>query len=81
MNKPRILTFEEWLKANPEYKNKTRKCEECDGVGISECSECLQEITCDWCDGEGKVWIAQEVYWHERRKDEERWLAYQMRAV
>lgn len=81
MNEPHFLTFEEWLKVNPEYKDKTRKCEECDSTGWADCPECGNTQPCGACDGEGRIEIAYEVYQQQKHQDEARWLAYQMRAV
>ena len=45
------------------------KCEWCDGIGISECDECVSEIECPDCNGSGKVNIGRQEYNKQLVKD------------
>jgi hypothetical protein len=39
----------------PEYKDKYKDCNECNGEGRIECTCCGQDMDCDECDGEGEI--------------------------
>lgn len=43
------------IHALPEMVDKYEECEECDGVGSTECNCCGQDVECEWCDGEGEI--------------------------
>lgn len=54
---PNFMTYEEWLKANPDIKEEETEetCTECGGDGEVECWHCGSAMDCEACDGTGKV--------------------------
>lgn len=75
-NLPRVLTYEEWLKATGTQK-RVIKCEECDGEGFTDCYACGQEIDCEECGGRGEWDETKLEYEGQRERDIERWKAFQ----
>lgn len=51
------LTYDEWIKVNPEIKNKTTKCSQCQGAG------------CFYCDNTGKRNTAHKIYKRQLQRD------------
>jgi hypothetical protein len=48
------------IQKEPEYENKYKDCNQCDGHGTVECDCCGHENECDECDGEGTVVCGEE---------------------
>ena len=70
--KSQFLSYEEWIKLNPELLEQEEECDECDGQGTKECSECGQDIECEECEGTGKQNSAKLIYDKQLKKEKER---------
>lgn len=59
------------IKKTPEYQDKYKECDECDGEGQIQCSCCGHEYECEECDGEGEVICGkEETGYHKFPEDE-----------
>ena len=57
-----FLTYEEWLKKNPDAELEEVECEDCEGTGRTECFHCGHEMECENCEGTGKSQSARSLY-------------------
>lgn len=71
MNTFQYMTYEQWLKANPEVEMEEEDCPDCDGTGEVTCHCCGHEHDCDKCDGIGVVKGAKQMYLEQLAKDKE----------
>ncbi len=83
MMKYGIISFEDWIKKNPEIeeeeKESKEKCPDCHGDGWVECSECGHESKCENCDGTGVITreSAEIIYYRQVEQDRQKCLQYQ----
>jgi DnaJ-class molecular chaperone len=70
------LSYEEWISAYPEVLEEEEDCPACAGSGESECPYCEQAMTCEACDGSGKVMSAEMAYVRQLQQDQKRWERY-----
>lgn len=68
-----MLSFEGWLKANPDMRDAEEPCFACEGRGYwtaeNENSGQTANIECDECDGTGLIPAAFEKYLQLRNKE------------
>ena len=84
MNKPKFLSYDEWLKENWELDDgedeHMEECPKCDGRGERDCTcdKCgdEHEEECPQCDGMGEISIAPRIYEEQKKADELRWKKY-----
>ncbi len=48
------------IQKEPEYEDKYKDCDHCDGVGTVECDCCGHENECEECNGEGTIVCGEE---------------------
>ena len=60
----KLLSYEEWIKQNPEAKE---ECDNCFGTGKTDCPHCNQEMDCEKCDGIGHY--GRRLYREQLGKD------------
>lgn len=53
MTKPKVISFDEWLKSRTDEEQEKLKCPDCNGSGNCSC-HCGDEHECGTCDGTGK---------------------------
>ena len=71
MEKPKILTYKEWIafhKIEPEME----ECEHCGGDGEHEC-DCGDLHDCKHCKGKGETDITEEKYHMQKRAELKKW--------
>jgi len=71
--KPKFLSFDEWLANNPEFKDKTEPCDTCNGTGLCECDRCDDQHDCGHCDGKGYYDLAKEEYEKQLEMDKKKY--------
>jgi hypothetical protein len=64
------VVFEQ-IKMIPEYSEKYKTCDECDGEGEIECDCCGHTRDCDECDGDGQIVCGEEETGDYRYPDDE----------
>lgn len=67
------ISFDEWIKLNPEVVDAEKECEECYGEGFEECYACGHEADCEYCGGAGIVNRAKDQYDRQVKRDAENW--------
>lgn len=63
------MSYEEWIKQNPDVELREKECPECSGDGTITCFHCGSEYDCEKCDGKGVLSSAREEYETQRKKD------------
>ena len=49
------MSYQEWLKRQPDIAEAVETCPECGGCGYIICDHCRSSVYCEVCDGRGKV--------------------------
>jgi len=70
---PKFLSFNEWLKQNPDVLDQEENCTDCDGEGTIECMRCGHEEMCEKCGGSGTKNNPKDLYKQQRERDKELW--------
>jgi len=71
---PKFLSFDEWMKENPEVLDEESDCEDCDGEGSKICFSCGHEAECETCGGAGTTNDAKFLYNQQKKRDEKLWM-------
>lgn len=75
MNKPKVLSHEEWAELNPGLVGE-EICNNCDGEGITMCGECYSELECNTCNGIGQIEGNYVLYKDQVKYDLAKWNTY-----
>lgn len=70
---PKQLTYEQWLKANPDIAAAEEDCINCNSTGRDTCHCCGNDIDCEECGGIGKINSARKLYEAQLERDEGLW--------
>ena len=64
-----VLSYREWLACHPEVELVETDCPECGGEGVTECLCCGSLVTCDLCEGTGRISDPWTYYREQMRSD------------
>lgn len=69
------ISFDEWIKLNPEVAKAEEKCGGGGGNGSKTCYGCGSKCRCDCeeCDGKGSINLAMDKYDQQVKRDAEKW--------
>ena len=70
------LTYKELLELYPDVAKEEKTCEECNGRGEKECSECGHVRECEECGGTGKAMSSRKAYEEQVAQDEKKMAKY-----
>lgn len=63
------ISYDEWIKLNPDAEEQEEDCEECDGDGIIVCFNCGNDMGCTECGGTGKKRSSRKIYQSQKLRD------------
>ena len=63
------LSYEDWLKENPDIEMQEQDCLECGGSGQTSCYHCGNDMDCEEGEGSVKIKTARKIYEAQKERD------------